>query len=92
MLSSMANATTLEVRNLRFDVESDVPRHWHAAGRSITTFFDALSTFFPEGERFFVASVHAHRAHVTARRMRRGSRPRTRARSCSTSCSSTSAG
>jgi predicted metal-dependent hydrolase len=65
MLPGMANATTLEVRNLRFDVEADVPRHWHTAGRSITSFFDALSTFFPEGERFFVASVHAHREVVT---------------------------
>jgi len=57
-------SVTIEVRNLRFDVDA-APRRWHPAGRSVTTFFDALSTFFPEGERFFVASVNAHRAHAT---------------------------
>jgi predicted metal-dependent hydrolase len=30
----------------------------------VTTFFDALSTFFPVGERFFMASVRAHLRHV----------------------------
>lgn len=60
----MTNASALiEVRNLRFDVDA-APRQWHPAGRSVTTFFDALSTFFPEGERFFVASVNAHRDHA----------------------------
>jgi predicted metal-dependent hydrolase len=53
----------IEVRNLRFDLDA-APRHWHPAGRSVTTFFDALSTFFPEGERFFVASVHGHRKYA----------------------------
>jgi len=56
----------IEVRNLGFDVDAArVPRQWHPAGQTVTTFFDALSTFFPEGERFFIASVLAHRDHVT---------------------------
>lgn len=60
----MTTASALiEVRNLRFDVDA-APRQWHPAGRSVTTFFDALSTFFPEGERFFVASVNAHREYA----------------------------
>ena len=57
--------SSLQVRNLRFDVASDIPHAWHAAGRSITTFFDNLSIFFPAGERFFIASVRAHMRHVT---------------------------
>jgi predicted metal-dependent hydrolase len=55
---------TLEVRNLRFTVETGVPRHWHGGRRSVTTFFDNLSIFFPAGERFFIASVNAHRGQV----------------------------
>jgi hypothetical protein len=49
----------LEVRKLRFDM-GDVPRHWHSAGRSVGTFLDNLSVFFPAGERFFVSAVNAH--------------------------------
>lgn len=49
-----------EVRNLRFGLSNAIPRHWHGGRRSVTTFFDNLSVFFPEGERFFIASVHAH--------------------------------
>ncbi len=53
-----------EVRNLRFDVEAVVPRHWHGGRASITNFFDNLSVFFPLGERFFIASVRAHEAFI----------------------------
>jgi hypothetical protein len=53
----------LEVRNLRFDL-SAVPRHWHGGRRSVTAFFDNLSVFFPEGERFFVRAVRAHAKRV----------------------------
>src|SRR5262245_482156 len=56
--------TSLPVRNLRFDIAQDVPHPWHEAGRSITTFFDNLSIFFPVGERFFIASVRAHMRYV----------------------------
>lgn len=54
-------APTLEIRNLSFATGADVPRFWHGGRRSVTRFFDNLSIFFPEGERFFVASVQAHR-------------------------------
>ncbi len=64
-------APILEVRNYRFTTGAGVPRHWHPAGRAVTRFFDNLSIFFPEGERFFMASVQAfaHRvAHDPAMR------------------------
>jgi hypothetical protein len=50
----------LEVRNLRFSIGDGVPKHWHGAGRAVSIFFDGLSIFFPEGERFFVSSVRKH--------------------------------
>lgn len=48
------------IRNLKFALDRDVPRHWHGGRRSVTTFFDNLSTLFPLGERFFMTSVRAH--------------------------------
>jgi predicted metal-dependent hydrolase len=59
-----------EVRNLRFATNRAVPRHWHGGRRSVTTFFDNLSVFFPAGERFFVTSVRAHDGRVTDAELR----------------------
>jgi predicted metal-dependent hydrolase len=63
----MATPTTLSmprVRNLRFQIDAAVPRHWHGGRRAITLFFDNLSLLFPVGERFFIASVRAHAASI----------------------------
>jgi predicted metal-dependent hydrolase len=56
--------SAIEVRPLRFAVDARVPRYWHGGRRSVTIFFDNLSTFFPEGERFFIQSVRAHEKYV----------------------------
>jgi predicted metal-dependent hydrolase len=56
---------TFQVRNLRFDLDEKVPQHWHGGRRAVTAFFDNLSIFFPPGERFFIASVKAHRDAIT---------------------------
>jgi uncharacterized protein len=53
-----------EVRNLEFEMDG-VPRHWHGGRRSVTAFFNNLSVFFPPGERFFIASVRAHKHRLT---------------------------
>ena len=58
------------VRNVRFSLDEDVPRFWHGGRKSVTAFFDNLSIFFPVGERFFIASVRAHRHHVKTERLR----------------------
>jgi uncharacterized protein len=55
----------LVTRNLHFDFGSEIPRHWHGGQKSVTNYFNAMSVFFPQGERFFVASVNAHRKYVT---------------------------
>jgi hypothetical protein len=53
----------LVVRELSFDLDR-VPRHWLGGRKSLTTFLDNLSIFFPDGERFFVAAVRAHADRV----------------------------
>lgn len=56
---------TIPIRNESFAFDARVPRHWHGGQKAITAFFDNLSIFFPAGERFFIASVRAHRHRVT---------------------------
>lgn len=45
----------------RFD---DVPRHWLADNAIATHIFNGLNLVFPDGERFFIASVQARLARV----------------------------
>lgn len=56
----MSSKTTFEVRNLKFGVDG-VRRFWHGERKSVTQFWNNLSIFFPAGERFFIASVKAHK-------------------------------
>ncbi len=42
---------------LDFGLDQDIPRHWYGGDAFKTRFFDAMSTLFPEGERFFIACV-----------------------------------
>jgi predicted metal-dependent hydrolase len=53
----MKEGPEFEVRNLRFEFDSSIPRHWYGGSASRTAFFDSLSPFFVVGERFFVNSV-----------------------------------
>jgi hypothetical protein len=48
-----------------------VPRDWCANDAFQTTFLNALSLLFPEGERFFVESVKQHKEAVTDPELRR---------------------
>lgn len=60
-------APTIQVRNLRFSREvGDYPRWWHGGDPVATGFFNALSSTFPEGERFFMDSVRPYRREVSA--------------------------
>jgi predicted metal-dependent hydrolase len=60
----MKRTEPIEVRNLRFPIEPGRHRFWYGGRKSVSTFFDNLSVFFPKGERFFMASVIAQRPHV----------------------------
>lgn len=55
------DSSRLEVRNLKFPMAGDVPRHWLGGRKSVTSFFDNLSVFFPEGEKFFIDAIKAHK-------------------------------
>ena len=60
----MAHSDTFPVRNVRFAMNEEVPRHWHGRGAAVTSFFNNLSIFFPPGERFFVAAVNHYRERI----------------------------
>jgi predicted metal-dependent hydrolase len=67
----MHAAPTPEVRNRRFAIDAKIPRHWLGGRRSVTTFFDNLSIFFPLGEQFFIDAVKHYRSRVTDEKLRR---------------------
>jgi predicted metal-dependent hydrolase len=56
----------LHVRaDLDFGFDHDIPRHWFGGDAFKTRFFDAMSTLFPEGERFFIACVRDFNEQIT---------------------------
>lgn len=44
-------------RNMSFKLSVDRIRSWHPEGAAASHFFNAMSLFFPVGERFFISSV-----------------------------------
>jgi uncharacterized protein len=50
---------------LDFGLNGDIPKYWFGNDPFKTRFFDAMSTIFPEGERFFIACVRDYRDQVT---------------------------
>src|SRR5262249_26215295 len=50
---------------LRLDIGS-IPRDWYADDAYATTFLNALSMLFPEGERFFVESVKPFKDQIAS--------------------------
>lgn len=55
--------------NLQFD--ASIPRHWMNGNVFATHFFNGLNLVFPDGERFFVKSVHDHLDQITDPVLRR---------------------
>jgi predicted metal-dependent hydrolase len=51
-------------RNLEFHLPKERIGDWHSGGAHITHFFNALSIFFPDGERFFIDSVRHYRDRI----------------------------
>jgi predicted metal-dependent hydrolase len=58
-------------RDLRFELSDCDLRHWHPEGLHVAHFFNALSIFFPEGEKFFIDSVRHFSARVRSRKLER---------------------
>src|SRR5687767_8664396 len=63
-LESAARAREITPRPMKFDFQAHTPRYWMGGDPFTTHLMNALSLTFPEGERFFVASVRALREHV----------------------------
>ncbi len=64
MTSTIHHAIVPRV-NLDFDLDGDIPQYWFDNHPFKTRFADALSTLFPEGERYFITSVRNFRDQVT---------------------------
>lgn len=55
----------IEVRRPQFDYATDEPDHYWVDGDAFATrFVEALSMFFPDGERFFVESVKHYESRI----------------------------
>ena len=52
-------------RDLKFDHSKTDLKNWHARGPLIGHYMNALSIFFPEGERFFIHSLRLYRDQIT---------------------------
>ena len=57
--------TKITFRTMKFDFyDKGFPRYWHSDSASITFFFNALSSAFPPGEKFFCDSVVYFKNHL----------------------------
>lgn len=52
-------------RNLHFNLKAENLGHWHAQGAYVTHFINAMSIFFPDGERYFIHSVRHYRDRIS---------------------------
>ncbi|MFT3858304.1 MAG: metal-dependent hydrolase [Aquabacterium sp.] len=50
---------------LDFGLDGDIPKHWLDNDPFKTRFFDAMSTLFPVGERFFITCVRDYKDRIT---------------------------
>jgi predicted metal-dependent hydrolase len=50
---------------LDFGLEGDIPTYWFGGDVFKTRYFDAMSTIFPEGERYFISCVRDFRDRIT---------------------------
>ncbi len=52
-------------RDLHFPFPPERISDWHGEGAHVTQFFNTLSLYFPEGEKFFIQSVRHYRDQIT---------------------------
>ncbi len=62
----MASKTPIPIRVRRMDYDiPELPRYWYRGNPWITHFMNALSTSFPDGERFFIHAVRNFESQIT---------------------------
>jgi hypothetical protein len=62
----MSDVSTITPREkLDFGLDGDIPKYWVAGDPFKSRFGDALSTMFPEVERYFITSIRAYRDEIT---------------------------
>ncbi len=61
--SAAAPRRPIKPRSPKFDFDS-VPRHWFGGSAVATHIANGLNLLFPEGERFFVRSVHRYLSRI----------------------------
>jgi hypothetical protein len=59
------HAAIVPREQLDFQLDGDIPKYWMGGDPFKTRFFDAMSTLFPVGEKFFITSVREFRDQVT---------------------------
>lgn len=60
------SATVMPIRrDLDFNLPAERIGDWHPNGPQTSHFFNAMSLFFPHGERFFIHSVRHYRDQIT---------------------------
>lgn len=64
---SSSQATGIHKRDIKFGRNDPMQRWWHGDDVGKTAFFNALSSTFPAGEKFFMAAVRHYRADVDER-------------------------
>ena len=52
-------------RNLQFKLNTSSVSDWHEQGPYLTQFINAMSIFFPEGERYFIHTVRQYADRIT---------------------------
>lgn len=58
-------------RDLHFKLQPESLGHWHAQGPYVTHFVNAMSIFFPDGERYFIHTVRPYRERIEDPQLRK---------------------
>jgi predicted metal-dependent hydrolase len=59
------HAAIVPREHLDFGLDGDIPKYWLDGDAFKTRFFDAMSTLFPQGEKFFITSVREYKDQIT---------------------------
>jgi predicted metal-dependent hydrolase len=69
-ISKTPSNISIKPYRMDFEFSDAIPRYWAYNDPFMTHFVGALSTFFPDGERFFIDSVRHFRDKVTDNKVR----------------------